>query len=135
MSQEERFDGILLNIAQQAGSIDSILDTFFGFLQRKTDFFTGAQDEKTAEEMVLKYYKKHWKAGQKRRHEQQEKNRIADEERKQRAEERRKKDEEEYERKKQSSRMTACVTFGPSASPLLQPRSAVLLRPQSRGFE
>ncbi len=29
----------------QSGSIDSILDAFFGFLQRKTDFFTGAQDE------------------------------------------------------------------------------------------
>eukprot|EP00971_Amphidinium_carterae_P078920 1561617-Amphidinium_carterae.1 len=30
----ERFDGVLLNIARQAGSIDNILDAFFGFLQR-----------------------------------------------------------------------------------------------------
>jgi len=88
-------------VAQQVGSIDGILDLFFGFLQRKTDFFTGAQDEKTAEELVLKYFKKHWKSGQKKRQEIQEKNRIADEERKQRQEERRKKDEEEY-RKKQA---------------------------------
>jgi len=100
-ADSEKFDGVLLSVAQQVGSIDGILDCFFGFLQRKTDFFTGAQDEQAAEQMVLKYYKKHWKAGQKKRQEIQEKNRIADEERKQRAEERRKKDEEEYERKKQ----------------------------------
>mmetsp|Transcript_121557 Transcript_121557/g.303305 ORF Transcript_121557/g.303305 Transcript_121557/m.303305 type:complete len:359 (+) Transcript_121557:114-1190(+) len=97
----ERFDGVLLNIAQQSGSIDGILDCFFGFLQRKTDFFTGAQDEQAAEQMVLKYYKKHWKAGQKKRLEIQEKNRIADEERKQRAEEKRKKDEEEYQKRQE----------------------------------
>mmetsp|Transcript_155576 Transcript_155576/g.270689 ORF Transcript_155576/g.270689 Transcript_155576/m.270689 type:complete len:338 (-) Transcript_155576:128-1141(-) len=95
----EKFDGILLNIAQQSGSIESILDTFFGFLQRKTDFFTGAQDENAAEQLVLKYYKKHWKAGRKRREEQQEKNRLADEERKKRAEAKKQKDEEEYRRK------------------------------------
>merc|ERR1712039_942956 len=70
--QDERFDGILLNIAQQAGSVDNILDAFFGFLNRKTDFFTGAQDESAAEQMVGKYYKKHWKAGQKKRDEQKE---------------------------------------------------------------
>mmetsp|Transcript_54529 Transcript_54529/g.127449 ORF Transcript_54529/g.127449 Transcript_54529/m.127449 type:complete len:340 (-) Transcript_54529:86-1105(-) len=97
MSEDgERFDGVLLNIARQAGSIDNILDAFFGFLQRKTDFFTGAQDEQAAEALIMKYYKKHWKVGQKRRQEQQEKNRIADEERKRRAEEKRVKDEEEY---------------------------------------
>ena len=84
---DERFDGVLLNIAQQSGSIDSILDAFFGFLQRKTDFFTGAQDEQAAEQMVLKYYKKHWKVGQKKRQEQQERNRAADEERKRKADE------------------------------------------------
>mmetsp|Transcript_111890 Transcript_111890/g.311440 ORF Transcript_111890/g.311440 Transcript_111890/m.311440 type:complete len:359 (+) Transcript_111890:85-1161(+) len=96
--EAEKYDGILLNVAQQVGSIDGILDTFFGFLQRKTDFFTGAQDEQAAEQMVMKYYKKHWKAGQKKRQELQEKNRIADEERKQRAEEQKRKDELEYER-------------------------------------
>lgn len=97
----ERFDGVLLNIAQQSGSIDAILDTFFGFLQRKTDFFTGGQDEQAAEQLVLKYYKKHWKVGQKRRQEQQEKNRVADEERKQRQEEQRKRDEDEYRRQQE----------------------------------
>jgi len=98
-AEAEKFDGILLNIAQQAGSIDNILDAFFGFLNRKTDFFTGSQDEAAAEAMVLKYYKKHLKAGQKKRAEQQEKNRAADEERKKRAEEKKKKDEEEYKKR------------------------------------
>jgi len=96
---DERFDGVLLNIAQQSGSIDSILDAFFGFLQRKTDFFTGAQDEQAAEQMILKYYKKHWKVGQKRRQEQQERNRAADDERKKKAEAKKQKDEEEYRKR------------------------------------
>jgi len=96
MSEDERFDGILMNVAQQAGSIDAILDTFFGFLQRKTDFFTGGQDEKSAEELILKHYRKHAKVGLKRRQETNEKNRIADEERKKKAEEKKKQDEEEY---------------------------------------
>lgn len=103
-AEAERFDGILLNVAQQAGSIDGILDTFFGFLQRKTDFFTGAQDEQAAEALVLKYYKKHWKVGQKRRQENLEKNRVADEERKQRAEEQKRKDAEEYARKQEEQK-------------------------------
>ncbi|CAK9089097.1 Nuclear migration protein nudC (Nuclear distribution protein C homolog) [Durusdinium trenchii] len=92
---DERFDGVLL----KSGSIDSILDAFFGFLQRKTDFFTGAQDEQAAEQMVLKYYKKHWKVGQKKRQEQQERNRAADEERKRKADEKKLKDEAEYRKR------------------------------------
>jgi len=97
----EKFDNVLLSVAQQAGSIENILDSFFGFLQRKTDFFTGAQDEAAAEALVMKYYKKHWKVGLKRRQEILEKNRIADEERKQRADEKRRKDEEEYKRRQE----------------------------------
>lgn len=104
----ERFDGVLMNIAQQAGSIDSILDIFFGFLQRKTDFFTGSQDENAAEAVVLKHYKKHWKVGLKKRQEQAEKNRVADEERKKRAEAKKAKDEEEY-RKRQEELAAAKV--------------------------
>lgn len=105
----EKFDGVLMNIAQQAGSIDGILDSFFGFLQRKTDFFTGGQDEASAEAMVLKYYKKHWKVGQKRRMENQEKNRIADEERKRRADEKKNTDNEEYARQQAAASEATAV--------------------------
>merc|ERR1712066_834946 len=87
--------------AQQAASIDNILDIFFGFLQRKTDFFTGAQDEKAAEGLVLKYFQKQWKVGQKRREEIAQRNRLADEEKKKRAEEKKKKDEEEYSKRQE----------------------------------
>ena len=41
---DERFDGMYLQVAQTIGGIDPLLDSFFGFLRRKTDFFAGAAD-------------------------------------------------------------------------------------------
>jgi hypothetical protein len=37
---EERFDGIFMNIVQQSQGIDNFFDNLFGFMGRKTDFFT-----------------------------------------------------------------------------------------------
>lgn len=101
---DERFDGLLLNMAQQAGSIDNIFDSFFGFLLRKTDFFTGVTDQKAVEEKVTKYFKKYWKQGEKKRKEQAERNAAADEERKKKAEEQKRKDEEEYTRRQEEAK-------------------------------
>ena len=38
---DERFDGLYLNVAQTTRGIEPLLDTVFSFLRRKTDFFDG----------------------------------------------------------------------------------------------
>jgi len=40
VGDDGRFDTVFLGIAQQAQGIDAILGSFFGFLRRKTDFFS-----------------------------------------------------------------------------------------------
>ncbi|KAL5011122.1 hypothetical protein ScPMuIL_013427 [Solemya velum] len=55
-----RFDGLLLSMAQQCeGGIHEMLDVIFGFLGRKTDFYTGGQAGE-AEKLILERFKKHF---------------------------------------------------------------------------
>jgi len=79
MLEEERFDGMLLQFAQQCQGIDPLLDTVFSFLRRKTDFFTGAADDK-AKQTVLRMLEKHQSLADKTNVEKQ-KRRTADEDR------------------------------------------------------
>lgn len=59
-SGDGRFDDVFMTMAQQSGSIDGLLRTFFSFLHRRTDFYVvqppeGARmgfPEGRAEEMV-----------------------------------------------------------------------------------
>lgn len=52
--EEGRFDGMLLQLAQQHRGIEEVLTTFMGFLRRKTDFFVGQKTEGQAEKVVIK---------------------------------------------------------------------------------
>jgi hypothetical protein len=40
MSDDAKYDGILMTIIQQTGNIDTFFNSVFGFLRRNTDFFS-----------------------------------------------------------------------------------------------
>lgn len=72
MAEGETFDGMLLAIAQQhTEGIEQLLDTFFGFLGRKTDFFTGAK-KGDAEAIVLRKFREHQKVALEKKKQQEE---------------------------------------------------------------
>jgi hypothetical protein len=53
---DDRFDAVLLSLAQNVTAVkgpglDPLLETFFSFLRRKTDFFTGAEPERVKEKL------------------------------------------------------------------------------------
>lgn len=59
-ANEEKFDAMLLALAQQhEKGVEQLLDTFFSFLARKTDFFVGNSDEKACERMLMSLFNKH----------------------------------------------------------------------------
>jgi len=97
LMENQQYDNLLLSFAQQCGNVDEILDNFFGFMLRKTDFFTGA-DDSTARTKVLSSLAKFEKLAERARQQQAAKNKAVDEEKKRKAEEKRKKDAAEYEK-------------------------------------
>lgn len=50
MTDDNKFDGILMTMIQQKGNIDGFFDGVFGFLRRNTDFFA---NQKKAEEIIV----------------------------------------------------------------------------------
>lgn len=57
---DDRYDGLLMTIAQQQqqqnNGIDGILDVFFSFLYRKTDFFTHSELAKKSVDACMERY-------------------------------------------------------------------------------
>ncbi|XP_031554366.1 nuclear migration protein nudC-like [Actinia tenebrosa] len=71
--ESERFDGMLMAMAQQCeGGIHELLDHFFGFLERKTDFFVGAQKGSAEKIVTTKFHEYEKRAVQKKEKEQRE---------------------------------------------------------------
>ena len=72
---DERFDGLYLNVAQTAQGIEPLLDTVFGFLRRKTDFFQGPSNEgpEAAIAKVNEVLQKHVKIYEKQQQSKKEK--------------------------------------------------------------
>ncbi|CEL93907.1 unnamed protein product [Vitrella brassicaformis CCMP3155] len=95
---EERFDSFFMKVAEEARGIDNLMDYFFSFLERKTDFFTGVQDSKMAEQTVMKAFHKHQKRAIKRREDEKRRHAAEDEERRKKLAAQREKDKAEYEK-------------------------------------
>ena len=58
-TNDQRFDGLYLNVAQTTRGIDPLLDTLFGFLRRKTDFFNGppgAENDSNCDAAIAKVH-------------------------------------------------------------------------------
>ena len=99
MSVDERFDGLFLNIAQSCGSIDPLLNAFFGFLERKTDFMTAEAKPGASRELILSAFEKAYSAAKSKRSQPIERNTDLESHRARAAELQKKRDEEEYERR------------------------------------
>jgi len=58
MAEIEKFDSMLLAMAQQhSGGVLQLLETIFGFLARKTDFYTGTSPEESEKILLEKFNK------------------------------------------------------------------------------
>jgi len=57
MSDGEEFDGMFMQVAERRRGIEPLFDSFFGFLRRRTDYFTAGAGK--ADETMQAAFKKH----------------------------------------------------------------------------
>lgn len=87
MSDDSKFDGVLMSLIQQKGNIDGFFDGVFGFLRRNTDFFANQQK---AEEIIVNNCKIHFE-----KYSKQTKDKVQEEQKKKEDAEKKRKVREE----------------------------------------
>ncbi|KDO28852.1 hypothetical protein SPRG_05723 [Saprolegnia parasitica CBS 223.65] len=92
---DERFDGLLLQMAQQQQGIEPMLTSVFSFLRRKTDFYAGASQDKV-EQMVLNVLRREAALAERERYDRKQQE---EKEKKKRLDAKKKKDAEDAARK------------------------------------
>jgi len=101
MDENERFDSVFLGLAQQhEGGVPELMDSFFSFLRRKTDFFVGGPQGQ-ARSMLDSAFSKH----ERRASDDLKKNEKMELERKKKQEERIAKEKEEEINESQKPRI------------------------------
>jgi len=99
MSDEEKYDALLMNIASQhTGGIHELLDTLFGFFARKTDLYTSPNVGQKPEELILQASRKWEKVAIEKHRKDKAERDEADRTRREKL--RRKGEEEEAEKKR-----------------------------------
>jgi len=103
--KEQRFDSVLLGLAQQhEGGVPDLMDTIFGFLRRKTDFYSGGAPGQ-AKNVVTNAFHRHDAIVQEQLQKEKaaEKKRASQKRKEQKEREKRELEEKEKEKAEQQS--------------------------------